>query len=644
MSSEPALCFVGARRGNAFMNELLEAVAYEVGALGVRTEVVRDAFPEEEGLTYVIVPHEYFACAPAGSHPTSAQLARTIGFCTEQPGTPWFETSVTYTRRLRAAVDIQPASVSELRRRGLGVEHFRLGYTEYWDTWRRDETVERPVDVLHLGAVNERRLRALAGYAGTLWPLETRLLVPPEAPKTSERADFLLGEKKWHALRSAKILLNLHRQRSPYFEWVRVLEAVANGCVVVSEHSADVEPLVPGEHFVSGSLENLGLLADHLARNEERLGEMRLAAYDAVRSELPMRPAAERLVEIAAELPRARRRPRRARPEDAGPGRLRRAGRRFRERLLYDPQRAFVLHELAFLRRRAEAQDAALKRVLLGQIEVKRALRTQELVLRGEPAENIREIARTPSYDRGRPRVSVLVPLYNHADDVPRALASVVASDFEPVEVVVLDDASTDGSADAVCAFFERRPFLPGLLLQHPVNRGLGRTRNDLAAAARGEYVFMLDSDNEIYPTALTRLAAALDTAPGTLFAYPMLAEHADGEPDMVRSHLPWEPELLRLGNYIDALSMLRRRELLELGGYTEDHRLYGWEDYDLWCRCAERGHRGLLVPEILARYKRSEYSMLSVTDVDTTEAEAILRERYPTVMRETVAAGVDGD
>ena len=150
------------------------------------------------------------------------------------------------------------------------------GYTEFWDGWRRDETCERPTDVLHLGAVNDRRLEALAGYAATLWPLQTRILVPPESPKTRERADFLLGRSKWNCLSSAKILLNVHREDAPYFEWVRALEAISNGCVVVSEHSADTEPLVPGEHFVSGTLENLALLADALLRDEERLAGMRL--------------------------------------------------------------------------------------------------------------------------------------------------------------------------------------------------------------------------------------------------------------------------------------------------------------------------------------------------------------------------------
>ena len=173
------------------------------------------------------------------------------------------------------------------------------------------------------------------------------------------------------------------------------------------------------------------------------------------------------------------------------------------------------------------------------------------------------------------------------------------------------------------------------MLLQHVVNRGLGRTRNDLVSAARGELVFMLDADNEIYPTALDRLVDALDHDSGALFAYPMLEEHVDGEPDTLRSYLPWEPGQLAEANYIDAMSLLRRQELVALGGYTEDPRLHGWEDYDLWCRTAQRGLRGVLVPEILARYRRAEHSMLySITNVDTSDAESLLRARYPILTR----------
>ena len=80
-------------------------------------------------------------------------------------------------------MDIYKGAVRGARAGGVDAEHFPLGYTSFWDRWERDESVERPVDVLHLGAVNERRLRALAGYAGTLWPHRTRLLIPPEKPE-----------------------------------------------------------------------------------------------------------------------------------------------------------------------------------------------------------------------------------------------------------------------------------------------------------------------------------------------------------------------------------------------------------------------------------------------------------------------------
>jgi hypothetical protein len=69
---------------------------------------------------------------------------------------------------------------------------------------------------------------------------------------------------------------------------------------------------------------------------------------------------------------------------------------------------------------------------------------------------------------------------------------------------------------------------------------------------------------------------------------------------------------------------------LAELGGYTTDRRLYGWEDYDLWCRVAERGSRTAHVPEIVARYRLAAGSMISLTNLSTREAGEALAERCP--------------
>jgi hypothetical protein len=143
----------------------------------------------------------------------------------------------------------------------------------------------------------------------------------------------------------------------------------------------------------------------------------------------------------------------------------------------------------------------------------------------------------------------------------------------------------------------------------------------------------MLDSDNELYPPAAARLADALDADPEALFAYPALQDHADGQGVALRSFRAWDPALFATHNPIDALALIRRARLLAIGGYTEDLKLYGWEDFELWVRAAERGEHGVHVPEILARYRRSGDSMLALTDIDTSELWQVLRERYPGTM-----------
>src|SRR5581483_8692786 len=475
-------------------------------------------------------------------------------------------------------------------------------------------------------------------------PLQTRLLVPPEEPKTEPRPDFLVGEEKRHALASSKVLLNVHRQDVPFFEWLRVLEAIANGCVVVSEHSLDTAPLVPGEHFVSGRPEHLAQPAAALVRDEPELRRLRHAAYECIRRERPMSAAAERLLALAERVASRTAAGKRARAETL-PARVRVGGALALENglvslvrsvraplkraLLDDAEVRALLEGQAYANFQIRRMAPALKRVVLDQLVLRRALAD-----RGVGPDAVVDVARTPAFDRADARVSVLVPLYNHAGEVVDALRSAAFSDYDDLEIVVLDDGSTDGSEQVVRAFFEEHPYVPARLLRHEVNRGLGRTRNDLLRAARGELAFLLDADNEVYPPAISRLVAALDADPEAVFAYAMSERHAAGESLGLLTHLPWEPERLREDNYIDAMSLVRRAEILDLGAFTEDIRLYGWEDYDLWCRCAAHGRRGVLVPQILFRYRESPGSMISVTDIDDHEMRRLVKARYPALMR----------
>jgi Glycosyl transferases group 1 len=298
-------CFVSTRRGSPFMTELLSAISTATAATGHTAELVFDAFPPFDPDTiYVVIPHEFDAWGDPPGFPDARQRARTIALCTENPGTEWFEATFGLVSEFAAAVSINRSSAAELKRRGIRCEHLQLGYAPAWDTWlRREETVPRPIDVLYLGAADPRRDPLLAGIGSQLWARECQFLVPPLEQRTGPRPDFLLGEDKYHRLRSSQVLLNLHRTTSSAFEWMRFLEAICNGCAVVSEPCLDSEPLIPGEHFLVATVEEIAGVVDGLLDDPDRLLALRDRAYDFVRQELPMRPAAQRLAELAAELP-----------------------------------------------------------------------------------------------------------------------------------------------------------------------------------------------------------------------------------------------------------------------------------------------------------------------------------------------------
>jgi CTP:molybdopterin cytidylyltransferase MocA len=579
----------------------------------------RDGFPAAEGVdtAHLLVPHEYFPIVPRERWPTAEQRGRTVGLCVEHPGTDWFEVSLACAATLGGIVDINRSSVSEQRRRGLDVEHFQLGYLPEWDAWHGCPAQSRPIDVLYMGSEDPRRARILAGYAAQLWHRRCQLLLPPVQDRTAPRADHLLGAAKHRRMASSKLLVNLHRGRTRAFEWVRALEAICNGCAVVTERSTDLAPLVPGIHLVAGEAGSLALLANHLLDCPDRLDTMRRTAHEFVQTEMPMGPSVDRLLELAERLVR---RPRRHRPDPPVKPEP--------ERASWSPEAPAtpVWDEAGLMR-------SALKHLV---VEVGRLHRRVE-ELQAERAEPILGggrtvlVEETPAYGSGVPRVSVVISLYNYELEVGDALASVAASEFEDLEVIVVDDASRDGSVQAVQAFMRQHPWLPAKLLRHVVNQGLGATRNDGVAASSGELVFVLDADNELFPTTLRRLVEVLDGDPRASFAYSIIAMHSVTGPCGLLSALPWEPERLRSGNYIDAMALIRRAEIDVTGGYSEDPRLVGWEDYDLWCRFADAGRYGAHLNEIQGRYRVAEHSMSrSWTNIDRRVATSLLRARAP--------------
>jgi GT2 family glycosyltransferase len=272
-----------------------------------------------------------------------------------------------------------------------------------------------------------------------------------------------------------------------------------------------------------------------------------------------------------------------------------------------------------------------VKQLRLSQIELtRRVARLEETARRGEAPPRTERLHASPAWGSATPAVSVLTAVYDHDRYLTAALDSLARSSYTDVELIVVDDGSRDESATRARSWMEAHRELPALLVRHPVNEGLPAARNTALAEARGDRVLPLDADNELYPTCIERLSAALDRDPEAAFAYGILETFDDRGRRGFRGIRGWDTRRLRAGNYIDALALVRRSVLLGMGGFVTDPRLYGWEDYELWCAIAAAGMRGVHVREVVARYRVGGASMISTTNLSEREARAVLAERHP--------------
>ena len=205
--------------------------------------------------------------------------------------------------------------------------------------------------------------------------------------------------------------------------------------------------------------------------------------------------------------------------------------------------------------------------------------------------------------------VSVAISLYNYARFLPECLESVAAQLHQNLELIVVDDASDkDNSLSVAMAWLSAHTgrFARTLLLRHRRNQGLAQARNTAFGAAQGQYVFVLDADNALYPRAIGRLLGVARRE-----AFPAVYSQLEffGTQSCLGLADLWDSERLRYGNYVDAMALVSKRAWRNAGGYT--HLDGGWEDYDFWCTFVGQGLSAAYVPEILCRYRVHGESML---------------------------------
>ncbi len=181
---------------------------------------------------------------------------------------------------------------------------------------------------------------------------------------------------------------------------------------------------------------------------------------------------------------------------------------------------------------------------------------------------------------------SVIVPTYNRGHLLPRALNSIAAQTQTPLEVIVVDDGSTD---DTIAIL--RREY-PDVVIFEETHRGVSAARNRGIQASRGDWIAFLDSDDEWLPEKLARQNAALVSTPTILLCHTEEVWIRNG----VRVN-PMKKHAKRGGGiFEDCLplccmspsSVVVHREVLEDVGVF-DESLPACEDYDLWLRITSR-------------------------------------------------------
>lgn len=219
------------------------------------------------------------------------------------------------------------------------------------------------------------------------------------------------------------------------------------------------------------------------------------------------------------------------------------------------------------------------------------------------------------SPDLSAPLVSILIPCYNAEQWIAGAIESALAQTYPHVEVVVVDDGSTDGSLEAIRAFDGRIRWETG------PNRGGNVARNRLLELAEGTWVQYLDADDLLLPDKVAGQVAALRTDDVDVLYGPVLMQHEDEGPrrELLPISEPRDPwrllarwELPQTGS-----PLWRRAAILDVGAWKVDQPVC--QEHELYLRLLKGGKRFGYTPVAGAVYRQWSEGTVCRKDVPKT-------------------------
>jgi glycosyltransferase involved in cell wall biosynthesis len=248
-----------------------------------------------------------------------------------------------------------------------------------------------------------------------------------------------------------------------------------------------------------------------------------------------------------------------------------------------------------------EADRSRLMRAVAGAVLGERAMRASRELRSGRTGPDADQQLFQPKARVGGPShgpdVSVIITTHNRLDLMEQAVASVRGQTFRSFELIVVDDASDDGTP----AWIEAEPDIRAIHLETPSERSIAR--NAGAEVARGRYVMFLDDDDRLRPDALQRLTSALEAYPDALVAVGSYEQFDDDQHRAPAPH-PRRTMVRNVWNEVvfgwvghQGRALFHASPLRETGGFVSG--LEPAEDRDLWLRLARLGPV-VLIPDVV--------------------------------------------
>ena len=235
-------------------------------------------------------------------------------------------------------------------------------------------------------------------------------------------------------------------------------------------------------------------------------------------------------------------------------------------------------------------------------------------------------------------RISVIMPCFNASRYLRDAAASALNQTYRNVELIVVDDGSTDDSAGIAEEIARRNPDRVTVL--HTARVGPYPARNEALRAARGDYIAFLDADDWWEPTALEKLQAAASGAHADIAycGWQNVGVGVKAEPFVPPEYEKDDPvsHFLRSCPWPIHAALIERSIVRRLGGFSE--RRFSSMDYDFWLRALAITRRIVRVPEVLAYYRWHDAGQISSVKyrqvLDALEAQRTFIRSYPEMVR----------